>query len=159
MPLADLITGQCTSLPSPHHLREFGCGVTSRLVRRCCRNRGGLLRKQKLDGNAAHCQHSHRPQGDVELYDPVAVCCCCDYWETGKRPRVTREGETHWFGWFSAFGWLREVLPSLSAKQLVKSVPAFCPLSACFLGWKKCTYDASRHASQKSGLPTRRLGW
>ena len=33
---------------------EFGCGVASRHVRRCCRNRGGLLRKQKLDGNAMH---------------------------------------------------------------------------------------------------------
>ena len=29
-------------------VREFGCGVTSRHVRRCCRNRGGLLRKQSL---------------------------------------------------------------------------------------------------------------
>ena len=101
----------------------------------------------------------NRPQGDVELYAPVAVCCCCDYWKSDKRPRVTGEGETRLFDWFSAFGWLREVLPSLSAKQLVKSAPAFCPLSACFLGWKKCTYDgftaASRHASQDSGLPTR----
>ena len=39
-----------------------------------------------------------------------------------------------------AFGWLCVILPSLlSAKQLVKAASAF-PLSACFLGWKKCTY-------------------
>ena len=31
-------------------MREFGCGVTSRHARRCCRNRGGLLRKQKACG-------------------------------------------------------------------------------------------------------------
>ena len=31
-----------------------------------------------------------RPQGDVELYNPVAVCCCCDYWRIDKRPRVAR---------------------------------------------------------------------
>ena len=33
-------------------LREFGCGVAGRHVRHCCRNRGGLLRKQKLDASA-----------------------------------------------------------------------------------------------------------
>ena len=31
-------------------MREFGCGVTSRHARRSCRNRGGLLRKQKACG-------------------------------------------------------------------------------------------------------------
>ena len=40
----------------PHKLspvfvvREFGCGVTSCHARRCCRNRGGLLRKQEACG-------------------------------------------------------------------------------------------------------------
>ena len=45
--------------------------------------------------------------------------------ETNKRTRVTRERVTRWFGWFSVLGWRRVVLPSLSAKQLVKSASAF----------------------------------
>ena len=50
-------------------VREFGCGVTSRHVRRCCRNRGDLLRKQKLDGNAMHYKHSQQAPmgcGDIQ---------------------------------------------------------------------------------------------
>ena len=192
--------------------------ITSRHVRRCCRNRGGLLSKQKLGGNAHNAPpdeqrtfdvtrergrvccfcdcwktdkrlrgNSHISPDEPRTFDVTRergrVCCCCDCWKTDKRLRgnsrnapdeprtfdvdVTRERETRWFGWFSAFGWLREVWPSLSAKQLVKAASEFCcPLSACFLGWKGCTYDVSTRtpaatlrASQKSGLPTRRLGW
>jgi len=44
-------------------LREFGCGVTSR-PRRCCRNRGGLLRKQKACGKCDALQTTdNRAQG------------------------------------------------------------------------------------------------
>ena len=57
-------------------VREFGCGVTSRHVRRCCRNRGGLLRKQKLDGKAV--LYKHRQQapmgcGDTHLSGRVLL--------------------------------------------------------------------------------------
>ena len=61
---------------------------------------------KSLTGIRCIANTDNRPQGDVELYDPVAVCCCCVYWKTDKRPRVTRERETRWFGWLSAFGWL-----------------------------------------------------
>ena len=115
-----------------------------------------------LDGNAMHYKHRQQaPMGCGDIHPSGRVLLL---WllETDKGPRVTREGETRRFGWFSAFGWLREVLPSLRAKQLVKSASTFCPLSACFLGRKKCFYRgstataASRQTSQEIGLPTRK---
>ena len=50
---------------------------------------------------------------------------------------------------------------SLSAKKLAKAAPGCCPLSACFLGWKKFIYDGptavSRNAASQdnNGFPTR----
>ena len=43
--------------------REFGCGITSHHARRCCRNRGALLRKQKAFGKCDALQTTNnRPQ-------------------------------------------------------------------------------------------------
>ena len=109
-----------------------------------------------------HRQQAPRGYGAIRPSDPVTVCCCCDHWQTDKRPRVTRERvrEARWFGWFSAFGWLREVLPSLSAKQLVKAASTFLSafrlpprLGGVYI--RRVHPHASRRASQKSGLPTR----
>ena len=72
----------------PGGLREFGCGVTSRHVRRCCRNRGGLLRKQKLDGKSMHYDHRQqapRGRGAIPSSDRAVLLCLL---ETDKRPRV-----------------------------------------------------------------------
>ena len=86
-------------------VREFGCGITSCHVRRCCRNRGGLLRKQNLDENAMH----------------VAVVII------GNRQKTESDERTRnlMVRLVSAFGWLPVVLPSLSAKQLVKLASTF----------------------------------
>ena len=63
-------------------LREFGCGVTSRHARRCCRNRGGLLRKQKACGKCDASQTTdNRPLGDAELAPLSLLYCCCQCWK------------------------------------------------------------------------------
>ena len=80
-----------------------------------------------------------------------------------QRPRVTRERETRWFGWFSVFGWRRAILLSLSAKQPVDQHRRFAhfPLASS-AGRSVHTAGslppaASRHASHshEEGLPTR----
>ena len=67
-------------------VREFGCGVTSRHIRRCCRNNpGGLLRKQKACGKCDASQTTDtRPQGDTPLA-PLAVCTILSVLETDER--------------------------------------------------------------------------
>lgn len=55
-------------------VREFGCGVTSRHARRCCRNRGGLLRKQKACGKCDALRTTdNRPLGGAAR--PLILCC------------------------------------------------------------------------------------
>ena len=76
-------------------LREFGCGVvTSRHVRRCCRNRGGLLRTQKLDENAMHCKQQTtgpKGQGDAELFHGTAQWPSCVVVVIVEKPTKDRE--------------------------------------------------------------------
>ena len=96
---------------------------------------------KKLDENSVHYEHRQQALWGCGAIRPGGRVLLWLLLQTDKIPRVTRERVTRWFGWFSVFGWRRVVLLSLSDKQLVKSASDFCPLSACFLGWKKCTYD------------------
>ena len=48
--------------------------IASRRVRRCCRNRGGLLRKQRACGKCGALQTTdNRHQGGTELYRHLCV--------------------------------------------------------------------------------------
>ena len=90
---------------------------------------------KKLDENAMHYEHRQQAPRGCGAIRPSGRVLLLWLLETDKRPIVTRERETRWFGcWFSAFNWRRVVLLSLSAKQLVSQHRDFCPLSACFLG-------------------------
>ena len=55
-------------------VRAFGCGVTSRHARRCCHNKGGLLRKQRKGLWKMRCIADNRQQALRRCGAFTAVC-------------------------------------------------------------------------------------
>ena len=114
---------------------------------------------EKLDENAMHYEHRQQAPWGCGAIRPGGCVFLLLLLETDKRPRVTRERVTRWFGWFSVFGWRRVVLLSLSAKQLVTSALTF--LSAFRLLPRleevsiRRVHFRQSHASLYEGLPTR----
>ena len=120
---------------------------------------------RKLVANAMHCkQQTNRPQGML----PVPRKLCVLLFSTLETEERNESDESGMLGnpflWSLALAGWESAFLSLSAKLLLKSASTF--LSAfCLLPRLEGVYirrvhpHASRHASQKSGLPTRRLGW
>ncbi len=145
-------------------LREFGCGVTSRHARRCCRNRGGLLRKQKACGKCDALRTTdNRPYGDAAR-PLIASCLLLSVLETIERNEsdVRVEYSEQSVSLVSDLGWLREAFPLLAPSTSKVSIDIFVrfPLaSSAGRSVHTTGLPTGRHASQNSGLPTRRLGW
>ena len=97
-------------------VREFGCGVTSRHARRCCRNRGGLLRKQKACGKCDALRTTdNRPYGDAAR-PLIASCLLLSVLETIERNEsdVRVEYSEQSVSLVSGLGWL-----ALSCRQAI----------------------------------------
>ena len=145
-------------------VREFGCGVTSRHARRCCRNRGGLLRKQKACGKCDALRTTdNRPYGDAAR-PLIASCLLLSVLETIERNEsdVRVEYSEQSVSLVSDLGWLREAFPLLApstSKVSIDILVRFPLASSAGRSVHTTGLPTGRHASQNSGLPTRRLGW
>ena len=119
---------------------------------------------RKLVANAMHCQ-TIRLQAPSGMRINRSVVLLLSVLETDEKKREWRVRKLGTIGSSVFCFWLAERVFPLQRQATSNSQHRhFCLLSACFLGWKKCTYtgltqNPSRHASQKRGLPTRRLGW
>ena len=81
---------------------------------------------RKLVANAMHCAQQTTDPTGMRLDRSLLVVCCCQCWKQSRETRVTRvEYSEQSVSLVSDLGWLGEVLPSLSAKLLVKSASTF----------------------------------
>ena len=115
---------------------------------------------RKLVANAMHCAQQTTDPTGMRLDRSLLVVCCCQCWKQSRETRVTRvEYSEQSVSLVSDLGWLREAFPLLAPSTSKVSIDIFVrfPLaSSAGRSVHTTGLPTGRHASQNSGLPTRK---